>query len=269
MRIRSIKPEFWKNEHIASCSEFARLLAIALLNYADDHGYFWSHPRLIHGELFPFLDDSQKILGAIQELSQIGYLAIMEASDGRTIGHIVNFLKHQRVDKPKRSEIQEKLARQDSSKTHPRTVQDSSKEEWKGMEGNGKGMEGNGMEAEEAAATSDILIQSQRLFETYAAARRSHLADGLREAKACIIRHGYDTVLAGTQAIVAAISKWSQAEKINFVKRPDDFFRGDHWADDPALWLPRKDREALAHQSAAEQPHNHLGGRRPTSTTII
>nr|MBF6067360.1 primosomal protein [Klebsiella pneumoniae] len=35
-RIRTIKPEFWTDEDMAEVSEPACLLAIGLLNYADD-----------------------------------------------------------------------------------------------------------------------------------------------------------------------------------------------------------------------------------------
>lgn len=149
-------------------------------------------------------------------------------------------------------------------------------------EGKGKerNKEGKGKEAEEEAAaktdsdknsdkTSDIIHQAQRLFEAYAPARRSHMADALREAKAAILRHGFTDVMTGTQAIVAVVATWSAAEKLNFVKRPDEFFRGDHWADDPQQWLPRQAREQLRLDHTATDPAHSLGGRRPASTTIL
>jgi hypothetical protein len=54
---------------------------------------------------------------------------------------VVNFLKHQRVDKGKRSIIKDLWQFQDASKTIPRSIQDASKEEGKGMEGKRKGKE--------------------------------------------------------------------------------------------------------------------------------
>ena len=59
-RIRTIKPEFWQSETIARMPFETRLLAIALLNYADDYGFFKSHPSLVKASCFP-LDDSLKI----------------------------------------------------------------------------------------------------------------------------------------------------------------------------------------------------------------
>jgi len=136
MRIRTIKPDFWQNETIATLPEFTRLLAIALLNYADDHGYFMANHKLIAGNLFPFEDDSKKIPRSIQELSRVDYLELGIDSKGRQVARVVNFDKHQRVDKPKASIIKADFIVQDASKTHPRIVQDASQEE-----GKGKGME--------------------------------------------------------------------------------------------------------------------------------
>jgi len=133
MRIRTIKPEFWQNETIALLPEFTRLLAIALLNYADDYGYFMANHKLIHGNLFPFEDDSEKIPRSIQDLSRVGYLELGIDSKGRSVARVVNFDKHQRVDKPKLSIIKPDFTIQDQSKINPRSIQDASQEEGKGI----------------------------------------------------------------------------------------------------------------------------------------
>jgi hypothetical protein len=143
MRIRTIKPEFWLHEGLCGCSDFTRLLAIALLNWADDHGYFMAHPSLLRGSLFPFLDDSKKIPGSLQDLSRVGWIELGTDNQGRPVGRVVNFSKHQRVDKPKESTIKDLCAFQDQSKTRPGIIQDASKEEGNGME-QGIGMERNG-----------------------------------------------------------------------------------------------------------------------------
>ena len=138
MRIRTIKPEFWTNERMAALSEFTRLLAIGLLNYADDEGYFNANISLIRGSLFPFADESKKILGSIQDLSRLDFIRLAESEDGRKYGWIVHFDEHQRVDKPKPSKIKGLCDFQDASKTNPRRVQDASKEEGT-REGKGTG----------------------------------------------------------------------------------------------------------------------------------
>ncbi|STT55946.1 primosomal protein I [Klebsiella pneumoniae] len=53
-RIRTIKPEFWTDEDMAEVSEPACLLAIGLLNYADDEGYFQCKPEAYQSCSFPY-----------------------------------------------------------------------------------------------------------------------------------------------------------------------------------------------------------------------
>ena len=104
-RIRTIKPEFWTDEDMAEISEPACLLAIGLLNYADDEGYFNANPKLIKAAVFPIREPSVPIPVLIRELSNCGYLSIFSTSDGKHFGLINNFLKHQVVNKPKESKI--------------------------------------------------------------------------------------------------------------------------------------------------------------------
>lgn len=105
MRIRTVKPDFWKNEHIARLDDFTQLLALGLLNYADDEGYFNANPKLIQADIFPLRDVSGRIPVSVTHLSNQGFLKLYQATDGRTYGHIVNFLKHQVINKPKESKI--------------------------------------------------------------------------------------------------------------------------------------------------------------------
>lgn len=54
MRIRQIKPEFWKDAKLASLTEGARLFFIGTWSMADDAGWLrWSIPE-IAAELYPF-----------------------------------------------------------------------------------------------------------------------------------------------------------------------------------------------------------------------
>ena len=142
MRIRTIKPEFWTSETIAPLPDAVKLLAIGLLNYADDEGYFWANPTLIRAALFPFLDESKIILGWLQDLSRVGYIRLGKRSDGdRDVGQVVNFLIYQRIDKPKPSIIKQNAQFLDASKTNLGCVAYASPLEGKGME---QGKEGSG-----------------------------------------------------------------------------------------------------------------------------
>ena len=52
-RIRTIKPEFWRHEDLSALPADTHMLAAALLNYADDEGYFNANPKLVEAECFP------------------------------------------------------------------------------------------------------------------------------------------------------------------------------------------------------------------------
>ncbi|MFQ6256097.1 DnaT-like ssDNA-binding domain-containing protein [Yersinia enterocolitica] len=104
-RIRTIKPEFWTDEDMAEVSEAACLLAIGLLNYADDEGYFNANPKLIKAAVFPIREPSVTIPVMLRELSKQGYLTLFSTSDNKHFGVISNFAKHQVVNKPRPSKI--------------------------------------------------------------------------------------------------------------------------------------------------------------------
>jgi len=104
-RIRTIKPDFWRDESLASVSPEAALLAIGLLNHADDEGYFNAHPKLIESDIFPLRELSNTITVMIDELHRIGYIELYKGHDGKRYGHICNFSKHQVINKKNPSKI--------------------------------------------------------------------------------------------------------------------------------------------------------------------
>lgn len=118
-RIRTIKPEFWTDEDLAEVSEPSLLLAIGLLNHADDEGYFRANPALVKAAIFPIREPSLSIHGMLTELSNAGYLRLFEGSDGKKYGLILNFTKHQKINRPSASKIKMlDIFTEDSVNTH-------------------------------------------------------------------------------------------------------------------------------------------------------
>lgn len=107
VRIRTVKPEFWTNPDLAKLDPFVRLLALALLNYADDEGYFWADPELMRASMFPYEQKSVRIQGGLTELSNIRYVTLHNGTNGRIYGKITTFEKHQRINRPTDSKIKE------------------------------------------------------------------------------------------------------------------------------------------------------------------
>jgi hypothetical protein len=104
-RIRSVKPEIWHDEDVGRLSRDARLLFVGLITMADDEGRFRALPTLILGHVFPYDRDAPKHLAKwLDELCSRDLAALYEI-DGMPYGWLPNFLKHQRISKPKPSII--------------------------------------------------------------------------------------------------------------------------------------------------------------------
>lgn len=148
-RIRTIKPEFWLNEELSQVSEPARLVAIGLLNLCDDDGWFKSHVRLVESALFPFSEPSVSIHECLTQLSEIGYIKIYNGVDSKQYGMVVNFDKHQKVNRPTPSKIKGLIDfTEDSVSSHEQLT---GGKERKGKEGKGTGNREQGKEISPAA----------------------------------------------------------------------------------------------------------------------
>lgn len=102
-RIRTIKPEFWKSEAIATHSFRARLTFIGLWTYVDDNGVGIDNPKLIQAELFPLEEDPREALANVREdlarLHAAGRI-VRYTVGGKAYLSIVNWREHQKIDKP-------------------------------------------------------------------------------------------------------------------------------------------------------------------------
>lgn len=100
-RIRSVKPETPRDARLAKVSRGARYTFILLITQADDQGYFIATPRTLLGTLYPHDPDLREhdLVGELDELVRVGLLKPYDTPDG-IIGHIVNFIKHQKIDHP-------------------------------------------------------------------------------------------------------------------------------------------------------------------------
>lgn len=134
-RIRTIKPEFWSHPIIGRMDDAAKMLAIALLNMADDEGYFLADPILIRNFARPFDEDSTITRRSIAQLEKSGWIEVSEHDSHGNIGRVVNFVSHQIVDRAKPSKIKDYF---DSTNIR-RFIDDQSTLEGKGKEGNREG----------------------------------------------------------------------------------------------------------------------------------
>jgi hypothetical protein len=216
-RIRTIKPEFWQNETLASLPEHARLLAIALLNHADDAGMFLANAALVRAACFPFEEHSKNVLGSLQELSRIGYIEVRDC-DGKQVGKVCKFLEHQRIDKPQKSKLLAVFeafpSENNDSKNIPRTFQEPSQNdprlERKGKEGNGTGEQGKGNVSPKSAGIEKPPEVTQQAWDDWAATRKVKRAGPVTQtALAMIEREAASANISLQEAVeMAAGSGW-------------------------------------------------------------
>jgi hypothetical protein len=160
-RIRTIKPDFAQSESMGNISRDARLLFIEMWTLADDSGRIRGNSRMLASLLFPYDEDAPGlIVNWLSELEKEGCI-IPYKVDGQSYYEIINFLKHQKIDKPTptklpaRQEVEIARIREDSlSPQEPKTIdsrgftEDSTRtredSQWdrNGVEGKGKERKG-------------------------------------------------------------------------------------------------------------------------------
>ncbi|WP_127159233.1 hypothetical protein [Xanthomonas arboricola] len=150
-RIRTIKPEFWKHEDLSALPEITHMLAAALLNHADDEGYFNANPALVKAECLPLRESSVSTHDSLQSLAKVGFIELGVGEDGKRYGRVVKFDEHQRVNRPTPSKIKAMQVVWEYSVTTHAQLSESSPPERKGT---GKGKE-QGREEETSSLRSD------------------------------------------------------------------------------------------------------------------
>lgn len=105
MRIRSIKPEFWRSDDIDALSIPARLLFIGLWSYVDDNGVGIFSLKDIVGDLFAgdmLLDSNETLIRVKEGLKELSGRGLIEiySQDGHDYLAITNWERHQRVPNP-------------------------------------------------------------------------------------------------------------------------------------------------------------------------
>lgn len=124
-----------------------QLLALALLNYADDEGYFRAESQLVRAACCPFMEPSVSVHDMLTELEGIGWIETRKTAGGE-IGRVATWGKHQRINRPSPSKLKSYwLFTEDSVNSHGCLNEDSGRLHGRLMEGSlpeqgtGKGKE--------------------------------------------------------------------------------------------------------------------------------
>ena len=98
-RIRTIKPEWKEDEKLAALSDAARVLSVALILVADDHGNGRAHHAFLASQAWPYGESQEtlmKVSGGLRELLTSGFIHLYEVA-GQRYFRIRNWAKHQKV----------------------------------------------------------------------------------------------------------------------------------------------------------------------------
>ncbi|WP_246258885.1 hypothetical protein [Streptomyces typhae] len=106
-RIRTIKPEAFESEDLASVSVTAERTFFGLLTQADDSGRHRDHPAIIAGRLWALRPEhsATHVAQDLEELAAAGLICRYTGCDGRNWLHIVTWERHQKIDRPSASRL--------------------------------------------------------------------------------------------------------------------------------------------------------------------
>jgi len=105
MRIRAIKPEFWRSEDINDMSIEDRLLFIGLWSYVDDNGVGVDRESNVTADLFAHdlsvspHDTLMRVQAGLNRLHTQGVIERYRVEKKRFL-HIANWDKHQKINRP-------------------------------------------------------------------------------------------------------------------------------------------------------------------------
>ena len=271
-RIRTIKPEFWQHEDLSALPESTHILAAALINYADDFGFFNANPALIKAACFPIREPLVSVPESLRRLQEIGYVDIGTAENGRRIGRIAKFSDHQRVSHPTPSKYDISSITWDTydDSAHPpelfRSPPETFRPEWNGMEqGTGNREQGKEKEVQSSADASAPSpppegspskaklkkpmqpVAYSPAFERFWAAYHVN-RKGKFAAFTSWKRHVSDSIADQVIEAAQAYSDIKTTHVDKFVCLPSTWLNQARWDDDPETWYPEEVRLKQMHR---------------------
>ena len=258
MRIRTIKPEFWTDKRVAGWDVFTRLTFIGLLSAADDYGRGSAEPAVLAAALYPFdlsrepIETLASVSRALATLSREGRIKCYTIS-GESFYEVVNWRRHQRVDKPGRSRIPtpsaefDGLERQEPRQNSARVSRESRETSSRlSRLDQGSGIRDQGSSPlppcdveEEKSPPPEAIQQAESILAIWP--KKIDPTAALAAILRAVRRDGFERVRSGTVAIAEADRRRNGATSPpgRFLPRPAEFFDSSRYLDDPEQYGPR------------------------------
>lgn len=231
MRIRSIKPEFWRSPDVSCLSIEDRLLFIGLWSYVDDNGVGEDRVSMIAADLFAddLEDDPHdtfaRVSRGLQNLSERGRIMRYTVS-GRSFLEIVNWSKHQRIDKPAKPRYPQYSAENGTLATPSRDPRDTLAP---GTGEQGTEEQGNREQGNPPSGEDDTPEPIDRFDEFYTAWPKKVDKPAARRAWVKAIKR------ADPDTIITAAVAYRDHPHIpprQFIRNPATWLNGDGWNDE-------------------------------------
>ena len=260
MRIRSIKPEFWRSPDITRLSIDDRLLFIGLWSYVDDNGVGRDEEASIVADLFAAdmfaapRETVARVSRGLANLSEAGLIARYEA-DGRPYLSVIKWGDHQRIDKPAKA----RYPRYDAEGATPRdTLATPSRDPraWsRGAEEQRRRGEGGELPCSPAAPSSVRAIPA-RFDEFWEIYPRKVGKDRARTSYLAATRRTDEQVVIDGALRLAQDPNLPEAQ---FIPHPTTWLNRGGWQDEPLPDRAARDRRPTADDRARE--HLELAAR--------
>ncbi|GAB3192053.1 hypothetical protein [Nesterenkonia suensis] len=254
MRIRSIKPEFWRSPDIRQLDWDDRLLFIGLWSYVDDNGVGRDDVPSIIGDLFAgdmFENPREtvaRVSRGLQNLSEAGRIARYPTEKGDCL-YIVNWNKHQRIDKPNKARLDAPPPELQASGGDSRGCREGVARVQE-IPAPGTGEQGNRGTGEETLSRTGSAVAHMtepdtfdQFWNTYP--RKADKKKARTAYKAALKRADPDTILRGAQAYADDPNRDDA-----YTKYPASWLNADAWDNDP---LPARGQTSNAQDRRAHQ----------------
>jgi len=242
-RIRSIKPEFFTSETIASLPLSARLTFVGLWTYVDDNGVGLDNEMLINASVWPLEEDSLETLARTREdLATLSRKDLVKRYRDSRKGYlfVTSWDEHQKVDHPRRpryprpedvvsepaSPCDDANPRDDVAIDSRDSREDLAPEQGSGIRDQGSGKETSGRQAGRPVPGSDDDPDFAAFWDAYP---RKVAKGTARRAWRAALAKRFDP-----KAIIAAAERYRddprrRSSDISYTAHPATWLNGERW----------------------------------------